>query len=167
MAAMRTVFFAEVVGPASSRASVASLAGRSAFSRAVLGDNSPSRGLIVRHSLCARLSVLSSELCFGLNPSLLFVKFARQDHLPFAELILLMLKLYAQAIARRRTFRAINAMGAKKSLATHRRTMTLGSSAAYRGIPPQVRFAPDGQSRTRSSRPAIEENVIPTGSDTQ
>jgi hypothetical protein len=76
-----------------------------------------------------------------------------------------MLKLYAQAIARHRTFRAIRSRGTKKPLATHSRT--LGSSAAYRDIPPHVWFAPDGQSRARWSRPAIEKNVIPTGSNTQ
>jgi hypothetical protein len=55
--------------------------------------------------------------------------------------------------------------GCEETFATHGRT--LGSSAAYRDIPPHVRFAPDSQSRARWSRPAIEKNVIPTGSNTQ
>jgi hypothetical protein len=52
-------------------------------------NDGATRGLIVRHGLGARLSLsfLSFELCFGLNPSLLFVRSSGQDHLPFAELL--------------------------------------------------------------------------------
>jgi hypothetical protein len=51
--------------------------------------------------------------------------------------------------------------GAKKSLAHWK------SSAAYRDIPLRSGSPPDGQSRARWSRPAIEKNVIPTDSNTQ